>query len=117
MKKTINKIFIEKDEENMKKLLSIGSIVLLKDGKKKLMIYGRKQLHVGTNKKYDYVGCLYPEGNISIEYSFMFNNEDIEEVYFIGYKDEEEIEFQKVLSSEDEDTKLTEISSNSKEYL
>ena len=31
-------------------LLPIGSIVLLKDGVKKVMIYGRKQLDTETNK-------------------------------------------------------------------
>lgn len=89
----------------MKKYLTLGSVVILKNGKKRLMIYGRRQIHAESKKIYDYVGCLYPEGNISAEYSFMFNNEDIEKVYFIGYEDEEENEFQKVLKSVDEDLK------------
>ena len=72
------------------RFLSIGSIVILNDGNKKLMIYGRFQADVSSGKVYDYVGCLYPEGNISPEYSFLFNNENIREVIFEGYKDAEE---------------------------
>ena len=28
------------------------------------MIYGRKQKHLESNKEYDYIACLYPEGNL-----------------------------------------------------
>ena len=45
-------------------LLPLGSIVILKGGFKKLMIIGRKIVQ-GENKEfYDYLGCLYPEGDI-----------------------------------------------------
>ncbi|MBM7646304.1 hypothetical protein JOD45_002532 [Scopulibacillus daqui] len=74
------------------------SIVLLNQGKKKLMIYGRRQLLVKeTTKEYDYIGVMYPEGYISPEYSNVFNQEDIAEVIFKGYQDEEEEEFHKLL--------------------
>ena len=73
--------------------LAIGSIVLLKNGNKKLMIYGRFQIDVTDGEIYDYVGCLYPEGNISVEYSFLFNNEDVDEIIFEGYRDVEEEEY------------------------
>jgi hypothetical protein len=36
-------------------LLAIGSIVLLKGGRKKLCVYGRKQIQLSTNKMYDYI--------------------------------------------------------------
>ena len=35
--------------------LPIGSVVRLFGGTKKLMIYGRKQIQLGTKKKWDYV--------------------------------------------------------------
>ena len=73
--------------------LAIGSIVLLKNGNKKLMIYGRFQIDVTNGEIYDYVGCLYPEVNISVEYSFLFNNEDVDEIIFEGYRDVEEEEY------------------------
>lgn len=77
----------------MKEYLPIGSIVILNEGKKKLMIYGRKQTEIKTNIEYDYVSCLYPEGNINQDYMFLFNNEDIKEVVFRGYSNSEDEEF------------------------
>lgn len=50
--------------ETMKSYLPIGSIVLLKNGKKKVMIYGRRQRRITDEIEYDYIACLYPEGNI-----------------------------------------------------
>lgn len=81
----------------MNNLLPIGSIVLLKDGQKKVMIYGRKQIQTGTNIIWDYISCLYPEGNIDEEHCYLFNHEDIEKIIFLGYQDEEEFDFQQVL--------------------
>ena len=73
----------------MKEYLPLGSIVLLENGVKKIMIYGRKQLAVKTNEEYDYVACLYPEGNINEEFTYLFNHSDIREVVHTGYVDEE----------------------------
>ena len=73
-----------------KKYLPIGSVVLLEGAEKAIMIYGRKQIHTETGEELDYVACFYPEGNISDEYTFLFNHEDIVEVLFTGYVDEEE---------------------------
>ena len=75
----------------MTEYLPIGSVVCLKNGTKKIMIYGRKQIQSGSNKKWDYVACLYPEGNLSEKYNVFFNHDEIEIVYFKGYEDEEEI--------------------------
>jgi len=83
----------------MEDFLPIGSVVLLKNANKKLMIYGRKQLQADTGKLWDYVGCLYPEGNISAEFTYMFNHADISEVIFTGFKNEEEEKFQILLKS------------------
>lgn len=84
-------------------LLPIGSVVLLKNGVKTLMIYGRKQLDVETGKTFDYLGCLYPEGNISEDMNFLFNGENIEKVLFKGYENEEELSVRKLLDLTDED--------------
>ncbi|HBJ1650647.1 MULTISPECIES: DUF4176 domain-containing protein [Clostridium] len=87
-----NKQNIEFDEN---KLLPIGSIVLLKDSDKKLMIIGRLQKQVGDEKEieWDYSACLYPEGNLRPDSLFLFNNDVIEKVYFIGYEDEDEVKY------------------------
>lgn len=69
------------------KLLPIGSVIALKEAEKRLMIFGIKQLDTTTNIEYDYVGVVYPEGNIGQEMQFLFNHEDIEAVFFLGYED------------------------------
>lgn len=72
-------------------LLPIGSVVLLHNGKKKVMIIGVMQ----KDKKevYDYLGVLYPEGNLGPNSQVLFNHENIDEVFFRGYENEERSEF------------------------
>ncbi len=93
----------------MKELLPLGTVVLLKNAEKKLMICGRIQTDVSTNISYDYSACVYPEGIINPRELFMFNNEDIDKVFYIGFQDQEEFEFRKYvdkqLSQEDPDFK------------
>ena len=75
-------------------LLPIGSVVLLKDGQKKIMIFGVKQTDEDQpDIEYDYIGVMYPEGNIGSEYQFLFNHENIETVVFRGYEDDERTDF------------------------
>lgn len=49
---------------DIKSLLPIGTVVLLKGAKKKLMIIGVKQTNAETDEEFDYLGVIYPEGNI-----------------------------------------------------
>ena len=78
----------------MKQYLPIGSVVLLKNGKKKVMIYGRRQRRiVDVDKEYDYLACLYPEGNIDEDYMYLFDEDSIDQVVFRGYSDAEEDAF------------------------
>ena len=78
----------------IKDLLPIGSIVRLHDGEKRLMIIGIMQSDAsGNDKEYDYLGILYPEGHIGDKFQYLFNQEDIEEVIFRGFEDDERIEF------------------------
>ena len=91
------------------KYLPVGTIVMLKDGKKKLMITGYTAIPVGDvyNKNgkieddepivFDYCGCFYPEGVISTEISFAFNHDQIAKVYFKGYEDEDYKELNKLI--------------------
>lgn len=77
----------------MKELLPLGSVVLLKGGKKRVMICGRIQKRANDDKLYDYSACYYPEGIIDPKELFLFNNADIEQVYYVGMQDVEEFEF------------------------
>lgn len=83
----------------IKDLLPVGSIVLLKDGEKRLMVCGVMQSDVDRGgKEYDYMGVLYPEGHIGTDFQYLFNHEDINEIVFKGYHDEERTEFLKKLA-------------------
>lgn len=81
----------------MKKYLPIGSVVLLKDSKKRIMIMGVKQKQAGSEKVWDYCACLYPEGILDPEKLYLFDEEQIERLYFIGFQDGEGLAFQAYL--------------------
>lgn len=84
----------------VKDLLPIGSVVLLKDGEKRLMINGIMQTDAGgSGKDYDYMGVLYPEGHIGEGFQYLFNHEDINEIIFRGFEDAERYEFLERLAS------------------
>lgn len=83
----------------MKDFLPIGSVVLLKGAAKRLMICGRVQVQSEQNKVYDYSGCLYPEGYLGAKEMYLFNNEDIDKVYYMGMQDEEEFKFRHYILS------------------
>lgn len=78
-----------------KDLLPLGSVVLLKEGTKRVMICSRIQTRAGEDKIYDYVACYYPEGIVSPDDMYFFNHDAIERVYFIGFQDEDELNFHK----------------------
>ncbi len=78
---------------DIRQLLPIGSVVLLKGGRKKVMIYGVKQTDKSSGIEYDYISVLYPEGNMGEAGQFLFNHSDIDEIYFRGCEDEERDRF------------------------
>ncbi len=74
-------------------LLPIGTVVLLKDAQKRLMIFGIGQTDFTNNTDYDYIGVMYPEGSMGEGTQYLFNHSDIDRIYFRGYEDEERTEF------------------------
>lgn len=83
---------------NYGRFLPIGTVVLLKGGKKRLMITGFCSYDEAVkNKAYDYTGCLYPEGIISSKQMALFDHSQIEKIYYLGLRDEEEKEFKRNL--------------------
>lgn len=75
-------------------LLPVGSVVLLKDSIKKVMVIGVCQKEVGEEEVlWDYSGCLFPEGYMGADKTLLFNNEQIEIVYSLGYQDAEQQQF------------------------
>ena len=75
-------------------LLPIGSVVMLKNAEKPVMIFGIKQLDSDKpDVEYDYIGVLYPEGNIGNNFQYLFNHQDIDQILFEGYETPEYKEF------------------------
>ena len=81
-------------EKNVEKYLPLGSVVLLKNATKRIMIIGyAATAKENPDKVWDYVGCVYPEGQLSSEKSLLLMHEDIAQIYAIGYSDDETIRF------------------------
>ena len=80
-------------KRTLEQILPLGTIVLLKGGNKKIMIIGRCQEDVKTKHQYDYSACFYPEGWISAQETIMFNQSEIDSVYYLGLQDGEEFAF------------------------
>lgn len=79
---------------NLEKYLPIGTIVALKGSTKRLMITGFCCLDSNNQTKiFDYSGCLYPEGIIETNKTFLFDHQQIEKVYHIGFIDKESRDF------------------------
>lgn len=78
--------------------LPIGSVVLLKGATKRIMILGYCRYMAGDSTKvYDYCGCTYPEGFISPEKTAVFDHEQIEQIYALGFQNDEQIAFRQRL--------------------
>lgn len=86
-------------KEDHKKYLPIGSIVLLKNASKKIMVTGYFTVDPKNPQKvWEYCGYPFPEGVISMDILFMFDHSQIRELCHIGYEDdEEEKKYQKYL--------------------
>lgn len=76
-------------------LLPIGTVVLLKNSTKRVMIIGvlQKQIKEGKDIIWDYSACFYPEGYMGPDKTFLFNSDQIEEVFAVGYQDQEQFDF------------------------
>lgn len=75
-------------------LLPIGSVVLIGNSKKKVMIIGVGQKGGSEEMKlWDYAGVIFPEGYLDPNKLFLFNNEQITQIYALGYQDAEQLAF------------------------
>ena len=77
-----------------KNILPLGSVVLLNGGTKKVMIIGYcMKTPEKPNKIFDYCGCVFPEGVLRSDVTCVFDHEQIKEVCFSGYKNDESNKF------------------------
>ena len=92
------------------KYLPIGTVVMLKNGKKPAMITSYciiprgkvfdKDGPVDLNNVtyYDYGACLYPEGILRTNKTFVFNHDQIDKVLFMGYTSSKYINYNNALT-------------------
>lgn len=84
--------------------LPIGTIVELSDGEK-IMIVGYFVVDGEDETNiYDYCGCAYPEGYDEISEMYLFDEEQIEKVLFIGYEDDEGKQYRSDMAKEIDET-------------
>lgn len=103
------------------KFLPIGSVCTLKGKNKKVMITGYYGVEFNGNLKIDdYQGCSYPEGLLLPELTCNFNHSDIENIDFVGYKNDDQVKFNALLNAlngnDDEYKKDEWILSSNKSY-
>ncbi|HAB67438.1 MAG TPA: hypothetical protein DCE23_08735 [Firmicutes bacterium] len=76
------------------KYLPVGSVVLLQNGTKRVMINGFCTMDASKpDKVYDYSGVLFPEGSLSSDQTLLFDHNQIVRIDHIGLEDQEEKEF------------------------
>ena len=91
------------------KFLPIGTVVLLKGGKKEVMITSycifpnNTELKDGQEvpaekKMYEYGGCIYPEGILDSNMVCAFNHNQIEKISYMGYETEAQKELSRILN-------------------
>ena len=78
-------------EEIQEKYLPIGTVVLLKDAKKRVMIAGFCAIsEEKKDKVWDYSGYIYPEGILNSNQTCLFDHSQIDKIYHLGLADDEE---------------------------
>ena len=92
------------------RFLPIGTVVLLKGGKKEVMITSycifpnNVQMKDGQevkpkNELFEYGACLYPEGILDSNVSCAFNHNQIEKICFMGYETESQKKLSEMLNA------------------
>jgi hypothetical protein len=101
----------------IEKYLPIGTVLMLKEAKKRIMIIGYLPVSNKDGEKviYDYAACLYPEGMISSDKTLLFNHDQIEKIYFIGNNDAETTQFLESIKNVEKDKALEMVKETKKE--
>ena len=92
------------------RFLPIGTIVLLKGGKRELMIMSHCIVSEGEaydktgkidvdGKLFDYGGCVYPQGMLTSDQLFAFDHHQIEKVVYMGYETDSHKDLSKFLNA------------------
>lgn len=76
----------------MQGLFPIGTVVLLKNHTKRILIIGYLPKEIGSNEEFDYSGVPFPEGLVDSKKILLFNNNQIGEICNISKDDPEVVE-------------------------
>lgn len=96
------------ENEIGERFLPVGTVVLLKGGKKELMIISYCIIPSGEaydkngkidvkDTMFDYGACVYPEGMITSDQLFAFNHGQIDKIVYMGYETDKQKEISKIL--------------------
>ena len=99
------------------RFLPIGTVVLLENGTKELMITryciipGDTEIKDGEEveterKLYEYGGCTYPEGILDNDIVYAFNHNQIKKICHMGYETDTQKEFSEALNQDYDEYKL-----------
>ena len=91
------------------RFLPIGTVVLLNNGKKEVMITSycifpnNTEIKEGqevkaTKKMYEYGGCIYPEGILDSNVSCAFNHDQIVKILHVGYESDKQKNLSAILN-------------------
>ena len=80
---------------NIIEALPVGTVVKLKEVDKRVVIIGIMQQAEdnGKTETYDYIGVPYPEGFLGAASTVLFQQPDIETIFYIGFADIERQNF------------------------
>ena len=85
--------------------LPVGSVVLLKEATRPVVVIGFAVVEEGSKDIWDYLGCAYPIGVVDPTKNLLFQREQIDKVLFTGYTDEEGKKFLTQLTESVKDIK------------
>lgn len=91
-----NRLYFERINLMTEKILPLGSVVTLHNGDgTELLIIARASVVIENKTEiyYDYGAVLIPQGMVTPENVFFFNRENIQEVIFRGYENDNERQF------------------------
>lgn len=71
------------------KFLPVGSVVLLKEATRPIVIIGYMIAEDGAKDVWDYMGCAYPIGVVRNDRNLLFQKDQIDKILFKGYMDDE----------------------------
>ena len=77
--------------------LPVGSVVLLKNATRPVVVIGYMMLEEGSSEIWDYLACAYPIGVVGDQKNLLFKKEQIAKIIFKGYSDAEGNQFLKQL--------------------